>query len=109
MGNTDMRKFRLCFWNKTKSDEPLDTKKYRREMYSFFKSKGWSHCTTITKVSVFKEGSSIMVEVETHRPGILIGKAGKFVTALAAHLRKSLEEDITVNVTECRLWYKLYN
>jgi len=83
--------------------------KYRREIYQYFRWKEWGYETTITSVRVFKDEKQTTIEIETHRPGILIGKAGHFINGLEEHLAEEFkEENIKIDLRECKMWYNLY-
>lgn len=86
----------------------LDTRKYRREMYAYFRLTEWGYETTITKVNIYQTMNNIVVEVETHRPGILIGKAGHYIDKLTEYLQEEIDPTIKIHIKECELWHKLY-
>lgn len=87
----------------------IKTKKYRKEIYQYFNRKEWNYETSITKIKAFKKKDKITVMIETHRPGLLIGKAGAFIDGLKQHLNKELNENIEIRLEECKIWHKLYS
>lgn len=86
----------------------VESKKYRKTIYQYFSWKDWGYETSITQIKTFKEKDKVTVMIETHRPGVLIGKAGVFIDGLKEHLNKELKENIEIDLRECKLWHKLY-
>lgn len=86
----------------------IKTKKYRKAIHQYFYWKEWNYETSITQIKAFKKGNNITVMIETHRPGILIGKAGVFIDGLKQHLNEELNENIEIDLKECKLWHRLY-
>ena len=89
-----------CFNCKVK----IDSKKVKRSMLSFFNYKQWNYEITITKVEVFKHKNHLEILIETHRPGILIGKAGNTIDALINWLKDDLKTEVKINLKESKLW-----
>lgn len=86
----------------------IDSKKYRRVIHQYFYWKEWGYETSITQIKAFKKKNKVTVMIETHRPGLLIGKAGVFIDGLKKHLNKELNENIDIDLKECKLWHRLY-
>lgn len=86
----------------------IDSREVRRHMYLFFRYKEWGYETTITKVDAYMSKNKILVVIETHRPGVLIGKAGSFIDALRNNLQERLKYDVEIRIEECKLWHKLF-
>ena len=86
----------------------VDSKPVRRAMYSYFNCKEWRYWELITKVDVYETKDKLFVNIETHRPGFLIGKAGRFIDGLKEYLKEELKKDIHIHLIECQLWHKLY-
>ena len=66
----------------------------------------------ITDVKVSYQGQLMMVDINTHRPGLMIGKKGWNFNAI----QKFLQEDsdiqssslvVKLNLEECKLWHDL--
>lgn len=92
-----------------KRDKKIDTVKYRRLMLQFFDIREWGAKNTITRIEATKlKSGKINVEIETHQPGILIGKGGNFIDGLEKFLRDESGEDIKILIKECKMWHKLY-
>lgn len=92
-----------------KRDKKIDTVKYRRLMLQFFDIKEWGAKNTITRIEATKlKSGMVTVEIETHQPGLLIGKGGSFIDGLEKFLRDETGEDIKILIKECKMWYKLY-
>ena len=91
----------------------IDSKMYRKHMSNYFRYNEWGYETSITYVKVFKQRSDVIIEIETHRPGLLIGKAGHFIDGLKEHLEEetwkfNVIQNIKIKVKECKLWHNLY-
>jgi ribosomal protein S3 len=87
----------------------VKSKKYRKTLHQFFNYGDWGYETTITRIKVFKQKSKTTVQIETYRPGLLIGKGGVFINGLEKHLSEKISEDIKISLLECKLWDKLYD
>lgn len=87
----------------------IESKKYRRSMSTYFYHTQHAYETNITSVRSFKKKDKTILRIETHRPGLLIGKAGVFIDGLRQHLIDDLKEDIEIDLQECKLWHKLYS
>ena len=78
-------------------------------MYLYFRYHEWEYHTTISKVVVFKQGDKVTVKIETHRPGILIGKGGVFIDGLIQRMKEETKQDIDISIKENLIWYSLYS
>lgn len=86
----------------------IDNKKYRRIINQHFRNTNYEYYDTITNIKAFRTKDKIIVEIETHRPGILIGKAGIYFKELKNYLKDESLEDVELHIKECRLWMDLY-
>lgn len=86
----------------------IDSKIYRKHIYQYFRLNEWGYETSITYVKTFKQGDEIIIEIETHRPGLLIGKAGRFIDGLTGYLEEETKQNIKIDLKECKLWHNLY-
>lgn len=87
----------------------VDNKLVRRSMNSYFNCHEWNYQTTITKIETFETKKCLEILIETHRPGLLIGKAGHFIDGMTERLKEDLKrKDIKINLQECKLWMRLY-
>lgn len=93
---------------KQKTLKEIDSQLYRRLMYQYFRMNLWNYETTITSVKVFKEKDKLTIEIESHRPGLLIGKAGRFIVGLQTFIEEETKENIHFSIKECKLWCRLY-
>ncbi|MEK6829097.1 MAG: KH domain-containing protein [Nanoarchaeota archaeon] len=87
----------------------VDNQLARRVMYRHFYATEWGYETSITQVKVFREKGKLIVMIETHRPGLLIGKAGHYIDSLKKELEEEFKEEIKIDLKECKLWHNLYN
>lgn len=58
----------------------------------------------ITDVSATKEGDDIQLNIVTHKPSMLIGRNGNFVSGLREHIRNELNLKIKINILESNMW-----
>lgn len=86
----------------------IDSRKYRREIDRFFCYNDWTYNKTITYIKAFKHKNKTIVEIETHMPGMLIGKGGHFIDSLSVHLNDEFKDLIQIRLKECKLWHNLY-
>jgi len=93
---------------KVELKKEIDSLLYRRLMYQYFRMIDWNYITSITSIKVFKQRDGISIEIETHRPGLLIGKAGKIIDELRDFIKEDTKENIHFSIKECMLWYGLY-
>lgn len=86
----------------------IESKPYRKLIYQYFNYEEWSYETSITYVKAFKKENKIIIEIETHRPGMLIGKSGVFINGLRKYLEEETKENVEIDLRECKMWHKLY-
>lgn len=87
----------------------VESKPYRKIIYQYFNYKEWSYEEHLTYVKTFKKSKKTIIEIETHRPGLLIGKAGTFINGLKQHIIDETKENIEIDLRECQMWHKLYS
>lgn len=61
----------------------------------------------ITNISVFKRGGETFVEIETHRPGLLIGVGGRGIEDMKNHIMEVTKQKVVIKLHECKLWHNL--
>ena len=108
-----MKKLKSSIMNLFGLKHEIDSKIYRKHIYHYFRRNEWGYETSITNVKTFKHKNNIIIEIETHRPGLLIGKAGDFIDGLMEYLEEetwifNVKQNITIQVKECKLWNNLY-
>lgn len=86
----------------------VDSKKYRKQMYLYFRHHRWQRYDTITSVKVFKKNTKTYIEIESYQPGILIGKAGQFINGLKKWLSDEFNEDIVTKIEETNIWKDIF-
>ena len=90
----------------------IDNTKYVRAILNFFNITEYSYKESITYIKAYETNGgnddSIELEIETHYPGILIGKAGRYINKLTDYLNTKFEEKIKINLKECTLWHIKY-
>lgn len=88
----------------------IDNKIYRKTIYHFLRWNEHEHQSVlITHIKVFKHKKRIIVEIETHRPGLLIGKGGKFIDELKDFVEDNTKQKIEIDLRESKLWMNLYD
>ena len=91
----------------------VDSKQVRRLIYDYYYNiKEFTALPNyVTKVEVTEsktKGMSILIE--THRPGLIIGKGGRDIDGFKEYVCKELNRtDVHIDLKECKLWYKLYS
>jgi len=87
----------------------VDSKSVKRSMYIYFEDNEWHYKTTITRIEVYKKKDSLRIVIETHMPGMLLGKGGRFIDGLIAFLKEDLKcENINTNINECTMWHNIW-
>jgi ribosomal protein S3 len=77
-------------------------------MIRYFNYHEWNYPTTITKIETFETKKGLEILIETHRPGLLIGKVGHFIDGMFERLKEDLKRnDIKIILKECKLWMRL--
>ena len=91
----------------------VDSKQARKLFYDYyFNIKQYTAIPSyVTKVEVTEsktKGMSILIE--THRPGLIIGKGGRDINGFKEYVCKELNRtDVHIDLKECKLWHKLYS
>ena len=57
---------------------------------------------SIASVQIFRSPKNVQININTARPGIIIGKGGSEIEILKKQLKKLIGHDISVNVTEVK-------
>lgn len=99
----------LHFWIQISSNE-IDSKMFRRyiSLY-FYEDYNYEVITHFTDVRVLEEKFKFVVEITTHRPGILIGRQGSTVDGLKEWLnRGEFTKPVEVSIKESKMWLKLF-
>jgi len=89
--------------------ELKDTHAYRRAMYRYLHVRHvWPYMGSISSVRVIKCLNKITLIIETHRPGLLIGKGGYFIDGLQKFVEEDLNQKIHIRIEENQVWHNLY-
>lgn len=86
----------------------VDSKKIKRVMMAYFHHHKWDYYHTITDVELYRDGWKIKLIITTHRPGILIGRSGKFIDGLKEWIDIELDHSVEIEIKESKLWLNLY-
>lgn len=62
----------------------------------------------ITNVKIFQKGKRYEVIIQSHRPGLIIGKKGSLFDALKVYLNDISPYPLDLKIKEDRLWVNLY-
>ena len=95
------------------SNIKIDSKQVRRLFYYYYfnikeRTAIPSYVTKIEVTESKTKGMSILIE--THRPGLIIGKGGSDINGFKEYVCKELNKtDVQIDLKECKLWYKLYS
>lgn len=90
----------------------VDNKEVRKLIYDYYFiiNEYTNILSYVTKVEVSKSKKGVTILIESHRPGLLIGKGGKDINGFKEFLIKELKRnDVSIDLKECKLWYKLYS
>ncbi|MBC8146959.1 MAG: hypothetical protein H8E98_03105 [Bacteroidetes bacterium] len=89
----------------------VDNQKFRQLLYQYFTCMNdyYDVINTITNIKAYIHKDEKILYVETHRPGLFIGKAGEQINEIQKYIQDTLGYDITIDLRESRLWIGLYN
>lgn len=76
----------------------------RKLLSRFFYINQWKWKYTISDVRVKKSKGIVIVEIQTTKPGLLIGKGGNFVSRLKSYLTNFFETDVRVKIIPNKIW-----
>lgn len=89
----------------------IDSKIYKRALASYpygsTESTG-SYISHITNVQAFQKGNQVRVLVESHHPGILIGKAGKQIGEIKEYMERLSEKIVSIDIRQTEIFSNLY-
>ena len=95
------------FYNKKQKKIIRNVKSFTRYYFEDFEGDNCIHpkiFMQITKFEVEIIGNKITVNIEHHRPGILIGKQGIVINAYEEKLKNRFGQDIKIKIAECKIW-----
>jgi len=65
--------------------------------------------TTITDLKITSiTPTEITLQITTHRPGLIIGKAGKDINELSEYLNRMMDKKVIIDLKESDLWKRIY-
>jgi ribosomal protein S3 len=76
----------------------------KRVIYNFYLNNNQKVLSTITNISFEDSKDNLKLVIETHRPGLIIGKQAKFVLSLVNSLKDVFEKKINVDVKQTNFW-----
>ncbi len=82
----------------------VETAPFRKTMYYHFQDSDWNYQDTISDIKVKMYLNKYVMTVRTHRPGILIGKAGRFIDGLQKRLTEEHEFLVEIKIVEDKMW-----
>lgn len=89
----------------------IDNKVFRKALrqFPYISESSGSYLFDIVSVKAFeRKNLPILVEIETHRPGILIGKAGWQVNGIKKLMEWYCKREVEISLKECNLFNDLY-
>jgi len=89
----------------------IDNKVFRKALASYpylEEANGSDYLHSITKVWATKKGSKTTVHIRTHRPGILIGKAGIQIGKIREYMKYLYNSDVQVDIIEEQMFWRVY-
>lgn len=85
---------------------PPTTKKFKHfkalfiNFYDCYNTEWQFHSFRITKCRVYDLPKKMIVEIHSLSPGMIIGKSGKCIDALQAHLQKKFSKYVEIKLEE---------
>ena len=87
----------------------INNKKIKRTIQMFYYNSQHDMTSTITDVKFFQFKYNYEVEITTHRPGLMIGKAGRYIDELKEYINDGFfDMPVKIKLEECKIWFKLY-
>ena len=90
----------------------IDSKVFRKALASYpylEEANGSDYLHSITKVWATKKGNETTVHIRTHRPGILIGKAGIQIGKIKEHMEFLYKSDVKIDIIEDQMFWHVYS
>lgn len=88
----------------------IETRPFRKSLlFCFEHIIDWPYATSITDIKVKEYLDRYEITITTHRPGILIGKAGQTINSIEKFLTQEHEKTVKILIKEDKLWHNLYN
>src|SRR4051812_47127839 len=90
----------------------IDSKLYRKALstYPYINDTSSEYLYNICSVKAFQiEDNKVLVEIETHRPGILIGKKGENINGIKEYMSEKSGNEIEIFIKESELFQNLYD
>jgi len=81
---------------------------YRRHIYQYFRFNLQKVIDNITSIKTYWYFGKIIIKIEAHRPGILIGARGKTIKSLEEVLSRNLKKKVEIIPEECPVWLDLW-
>ncbi len=81
---------------------------YKRAIDLFFDESSGRNLLHITNIVVYKLNKETVVEVTSHRPGLIIGKGGRTIDELKNFIERVNEHPIKFVLKESTLWKNIY-
>jgi len=89
----------------------IDSQVFRKALaaYPYLEEENRSdYLQSITKVWATKKGNETTVHIRTHRPGILIGKAGIQIGKIREYMQYLYKSDVQVDIIEEQMFWRVY-
>ncbi len=68
----------------------------------------FSYKETVSAIRGFKHKDVTIMLVETHRPGLIIGKGGRYMNAFIEFIKEEHDIDLKLELVENELFFQLY-
>lgn len=99
---------KFLFW--TKIPHRIDGKIFKRALlqYPYNSESSGSYIRNITKVEAIQTGGKVKVYIESHSPGVFIGKAGKQIKEIEELMSRMSNLEVEIDIKETELFQHLY-
>lgn len=87
----------------TESKEVKNTQA-KAALWKYFKIKDWKFYTNVTDVIVKESSDKFQINIICFNASLIIGKEGRTIKDISSFMRKEMNKNVQLNVTENTFW-----